>query len=163
MGEYKRQMMQCMIESNVNSMEMIQVGLRKMRAHSKPFLPSPGEFCEACKPTSEDMGLPSPEQAYQLARTEVGKAPDMRTWPYAIAKTAKGLEYELKGAQNGTSIERDLRTTFINKYRKIVDGIVATGVMPIDDPARQIEKQKPVKAGEHVANESLSNLKGMFE
>lgn len=163
MGEYKRQLMTCMIEHGISTPEMMQAGLKKMRADPKPFLPSPGEFCEACKPAPEDLGLPLPERAYQIARSEVGKAPELRTWPHAIAKAAKGLQYELKGAQDGSQIERDLRISFINKYKRIVAEIVDTGVNPILDQGRQIERQNPKRASAEVADKTISSLMGMFD
>lgn len=156
-------MMTCMIENGINTPEMIQMGLKKMRADPKPFLPSPGEFCQSCKSSAEDLGLPTPEHAYQIARSEVGKAQELRTWPYAIATTAKGLQYELKGAQDGSSIERDLRITFVNKYKRIVAEIVDTGVNPILDPGHRIEKQKPMRAGEELAAKTVSKIIGMYD
>lgn len=45
----------------------IEVGLRRLRAMSGDFAPSPGTFIALCQPTPESLGLPTAERAYQEA------------------------------------------------------------------------------------------------
>jgi hypothetical protein len=55
------------IENGLTEKNQLMVGLRVARAQEVPFFPSPGQFMGWCKPTPEQFGLPSMEQAYREA------------------------------------------------------------------------------------------------
>lgn len=53
-------------DKNLN-VKMVNHGLYKLRKKDLPFVPSPGEFLELCKPTPGDLGLPDARKAYEEA------------------------------------------------------------------------------------------------
>lgn len=63
----KKEWVLAFIDANINTIEQLKSGLKKVRMKSSPFIPSPGEFIELCKPTPDDIGAPSVEDAYNEA------------------------------------------------------------------------------------------------
>lgn len=54
-------------QENISSLNLIKVGLDKIRISESCFIPSPGEFIALCEPDPEQLGLPSLSQAYKEA------------------------------------------------------------------------------------------------
>ena len=63
----KKTWVKAFVENGISTPEQLQMGMKKVRADPKEFLPSPGQFIEWCNPSPEDLGLPSAEQAYKEA------------------------------------------------------------------------------------------------
>lgn len=63
----KRQWLIAFSVSNINSLEKLRSGLKKICLDPNPFFPSPGEFIALCKPDAKDLGAPELEQAYREA------------------------------------------------------------------------------------------------
>lgn len=63
----KKNWLLAFVETNVNSMKHLQVGLKKARHHPRSWVPTVGEFIEWCKPTMQDYGLPEPQMAFREA------------------------------------------------------------------------------------------------
>lgn len=70
-GEYKRQLVLAMMENGINRPEMLKLGIQKSRRNAKPWMPGVGEFVSWCKPTPEDYGLPSTEEAFQEVNNHI--------------------------------------------------------------------------------------------
>lgn len=69
-GEYdgaKRNWILALCESDLNSMQQIKIGLKNLRAQTSPFVPTCGQFIALCKPSAQDLGLPTVEKAYTEA------------------------------------------------------------------------------------------------
>jgi len=54
-----------LIESNITDRSLIAIGMRKARSNPSQFFPSIGEFIAWCKPSPEDLGLPSAQAAWR--------------------------------------------------------------------------------------------------
>ena len=67
---------------------MIERGLSRQRAKPGSFLPSIADFVEDCKPKAEDFGLKSNLEAFEEARIESGKSPEIRKWSHQIVYLA---------------------------------------------------------------------------
>ena len=163
---YRRELKAAMIEAGINSDAMIQVGIRRARASGKPFLPAPGEFCEWCKPTPEDCGLPGVEKAFQEARIEVGKGQKIRKWSHvAVYLAAQNTSiYDLKRILNNDKIYKDVKSRFTEEYGKLVKRVMA-GEELTTAPEHRIERKPPpgkTKRSEAVASNAMSNIMGLF-
>lgn len=51
----------------INTIEQIRHGIAMCRKNNSPFMPSSGQFIDWCRPSPEDLGLPSVDRAYLLA------------------------------------------------------------------------------------------------
>lgn len=141
--------------------------MKKARATGKPFLPSPGEFCEWCLPTSEDIGLPSLEDAFNEARRESGKGCQIRQWSHqAVYKAASETGfYDLKTLADNNSLYKDTKRRFTTNYKELVKRVMDGEVLEvppenrISAPKKTTRTNKSLEAGEST----LNNLKGMFD
>jgi hypothetical protein len=154
-------------EYQINSVEMIELGLRNARAESSPFLPSPGQFCEWCKVSPADLGLPSEAEAFREARQEAGRWCQSRQWSHEavwIAASHTGF-FDLKTVSERDSGYRDLRGVFMDKYRAVVKRALNGETFSIP-PENRIERVKPKHdpaASEKAANKAMSSIMGMLD
>lgn len=114
----KRNWLMALIEADVNSNHKIQLGLKKARKYSSPWIPSVGQFIEWCKPTLKDYGLPEPFEAYKEA---CRKAIDIKynsnpSWThqavYDAASRTGMFELEKKQKEFMIYYERACQTVF---------------------------------------------------
>jgi hypothetical protein len=59
----KQQWTKAFIENNICTLEQIKLGFAKARSYESDFVPSCGKFISWCKPTPEDLGYPSEQEA----------------------------------------------------------------------------------------------------
>ena len=131
--------------------QMIKQGLEKM-AVNRAYMdwpPSALAFRDLCLPTSEDLGLPSDDDAFNQA---VGNATEKHP---AVIRTLRDMDvHKLRTAEVGKA-ER----LFKKHWDKTIEFVMAGGELP------EVEKQvedKPVKASAEVAENSLNDLREMF-
>ncbi|MCG3743112.1 hypothetical protein EXA18_06365 [Vibrio cincinnatiensis] len=62
----KRTWTLALFENGIHHGTQIKAGLRKARASGSPHMPSVGQFMSWCRPSAEDLGLPSIEQAFAM-------------------------------------------------------------------------------------------------
>ncbi|AUL97467.1 replication protein P [Vibrio vulnificus] len=62
----KRTWTLALFEHGIHHGAQIKAGLRKARASGSPHMPSVGQFMTWCRPSAEDLGLPSVEQAFSM-------------------------------------------------------------------------------------------------
>lgn len=62
----KMQWLKGFVENGVNSFEQIERGFKKARQIESDFLPSCGKFIGWCKPTHDELGIPSQSEALKL-------------------------------------------------------------------------------------------------
>ncbi len=166
MREYQRQMVASFNESGVNTPRQVDIGLAKARAQSAPFLPSPGQFCEWCKPDAKDYGLPSIDQAFQEARKEAYHSQDSRKWSHpAVYKAAHDIGFfQLKSVQDDKIPQlRDLKMRFGEIYQGYIDKVIAGERFDYPE-SKRLELKKPIflTKGAPQAESALSNMRGMF-
>ena len=75
----KKSWSKAFIEQGIITKAQLDMGFVKARQWGKPFLPSIGQFCDWCKPTLADFGLPEPDKAFAEASNKVRFAKDL-TW-----------------------------------------------------------------------------------
>ena len=67
MNNTKKQWLIALLDSNHLNLKCINRGILKLRQRNLPYIPSPGQFIELCKPTAEDLSLPSAQKAFEEA------------------------------------------------------------------------------------------------
>ena len=55
------------IQSGLSDLRMIELGLDRLRLQENTFMISIGQFIKLCRPTPEDLGIPSLEKSYEEA------------------------------------------------------------------------------------------------
>jgi hypothetical protein len=78
-AEVRKQWLKGLTESGINSLETIERGLTRCRAHTSPFLPSVGEFVSWCREV-DLHGFPEAEEARRLMNAELAKPLIDRDW-----------------------------------------------------------------------------------
>lgn len=68
-NQAKKTWLKAFVLSGINRIEQLQHGLNKCYLMEKPFVPTPGEFIAWCKPSAQDLGFPSTEEAYMISIT----------------------------------------------------------------------------------------------
>lgn len=63
----KTQWIRAFMDVNLNSLEKIQLGVKKCRLESPINTPTIGQFIRWCTPEAEDIGLPTLEKAYEIS------------------------------------------------------------------------------------------------
>lgn len=80
-SQARQEWLKGLIEGGINSIELVESGLAKCRAHNSPFLPSVGQFIAWCRESSGSMaGLPSEVEARLVMLRELAKSPEIREW-----------------------------------------------------------------------------------
>jgi hypothetical protein len=145
---------------------MINHGMAKVRAMNSPWLPSPGEFCEWCKPSVEDYGLPSIEDAFNEARTEVGKHASLRKWSHDAVYLASvdTSFFDLKNLSDKSFQYKEVKARFSENYTKIVKRVQSGEVIKIKKENR-IEQQPAISdtpQSKAAANSAVTNIMGLW-
>ena len=73
MKQYRIELTEALIASNITSVEQINKGINSYRKHGKPFLPSPGELANLCNPQTEANGLTHNTGAYKQWKQPTGQ------------------------------------------------------------------------------------------
>lgn len=63
----KKIWLKAFILAGIKNIEQINHGLNKCYLMPNPFVPSPGQFIEWCKPNPKDFGLPSAQEAFTIS------------------------------------------------------------------------------------------------
>lgn len=142
--------------------------LEKMVTHSAAsgetaFPPTYAEFIGYCLKPVEDIGLPSPEEAFKLARVECGKAKEFRQWPHDaiyVACQNTGF-YDMKMTGDDSKSIHAVRKRFFEHYKKITDMLLAgrdieTTPKPLPKPEKQILTPESKAAGINAARSIMS-------
>jgi hypothetical protein len=132
---------------------MIRFGLEKMAtvAAYQNWPPSALAFRDLCLPTSEDLGLPSEDEAFNQS---VGNASEKHPSVVLTLRNMRDDVYELRRAD-----AKKARTLFKKHWDQTVQFVAEGGELP--EPELEIE-DKPVKASKETAAEGMAALKGLF-
>lgn len=141
----KRSWTKALTAAGLQSIEQIRYGIERCRASGTPFMPSAGQFLEWCKPTPENMGLPSADRAYLQACSASHPAADASRLHPAVwhAACEAGL-YVLARQPESKS-----RPVFLRAYAMTLEMIVrGESLRPMPaPPERQLPKLVNLDAG----------------
>lgn len=65
-ASYKRELLESLVRLGVTDEARMRIGLTRLKAAQRDFLPNPEVFAEMCV-SAEDLGLPSEDSAYRMA------------------------------------------------------------------------------------------------
>ena len=149
--------------------QMIELGLRKCRKSSTGFMPTVGEFVSWCKPTDEDLGIPSMDNAYTEAcqHTRGKKAEE---YSHVIVYEAGKMTgfFELVSKSEST-----MKPKFKEKYNHLREKLLrGEEIHIISNALEDKSNEKPVdtrtpeerqEAKNKAAENALSGLTGLFK
>lgn len=139
--------------AGLRSIEQIRYGIERCRESGSPFMPSVGQFLDWCRPTPENMGLPSVERAYLQACSISHPAADHSHVHPAVYHAACETGFFLLCNR----AESKSRPVFERAYAMTIE-MVALG-----EPLRELPKGLPAKAtipgNPEVGRSALAGLK----
>lgn len=139
--------------AGMRSIEQIRFGIERCRQSGSPFMPSVGQFMDWCRPTPENMGLPSTDSAYLQACAASHPAADTSDLHPAVWHAACETGLFLLANQP----ESRSRPVFERAYAMTVELILQ------GEPLREIPKALPAKVTKpknlEAGNAALSALK----
>ena len=149
----KRSWTKAFTSAGMCSIEQIRYGIERCRANGNPFMPSVGEFLNWCRPTPENMGLPSVERAYLQACAASHPAADSSRLHPAVWHAACEAGLYLLARQP----ESKSRPVFERAYALTIEMIIR------GEPLREIPKALPpaptLPRNFEAGNAALANLK----
>lgn len=149
----KRSWTKAFTSAGMCSIEQIRYGIERCRANGNPFMPSVGEFLNWCRPTPENMGLPSTDRAYLQACAASHPAADSGRLHPAVWHAACETGLYLLARQP----ESKSRPAFERAYALTIEMIIR------GEPLREIPKALPaaptLPRNFEAGNAALANLK----
>ncbi len=120
----KREWTKAFIENKIAHTSQVELALSKARAWGEPWFPSVGQFIKWCKPSLENYGLPTAEQAFRKVING-----QKRSHPVLYATAQATGSRELK-----TMPHNDLLKLFTRNYeiicQKFIHGEDFSNVIP---------------------------------
>ena len=146
----KKSWSKAFIEQGIITRAQLDIGFVKARQWGKPFLPSIGQFCDWCKPTLADFGLPEPVQAFAEASNKVRFANELN-WSHpavylAAIDVGRWSFSNLKASDVLKLFERSYAIT----TKRVMNGEDLSAEIPkalppkINVPTRQLKSQNHV-------------------
>ena len=115
----KKSWIKAFMDAGINSINQIQLGLKKARASKSTYWPAVGVFVDWCKPSAEDFGLPSQEDAFREAIANLGIFITAKWSHPAVLEAVKNTTcYTLKN-----STEKNARAEFYRNYAVMVERV----------------------------------------
>lgn len=152
-NQAKRSWTKAFTSAGMCSIEQIRYGIERCRANGSPFMPSVGEFLNWCRPTPENMGLPSVERAYLQACAASHPAAYSGSLHPAVWHAACETGFYLLARQP----ESKSRPAFERAYALTIEMIIR------GEPLREIPKALPsaptLPRNREVGNAALAKLK----
>lgn len=143
----KKSWVKTFMECGICTEEQIRLGMKRARADKSDFFPSAGKFVSWCKPTPEELGLPSESDAYREAALN-SHNPIGHQWSHPAVYFA--------GKETGwfflkSEPQRDTQPAFNRVYEDICKRVMRGDVFVV--PAPDATKLEHHKNGEQVMTE----------
>jgi len=119
-ANYKRELAESLIRAGITDEAGMRVGLSRLKALKRDFLPNPDAFAELCV-TPEDLGLPSEADAYRMALNWSALPPKQRH-PAVLAALREMDSWAFRRMP-----EVEARKTFKADWDKVVGRVRAEG------------------------------------
>lgn len=157
-SQIKKTWLKGFLDNGITSKAQLSHGLRKARQWGNPFLPSIGMFCQWCKPTPEDFGLPSHVKAFQEAIRK-HRFPENEEFSHPavyVAMRATG-SWAFK-SQDASSVEKLFNRNYDIAIRRVIAGDDLSAEIPLALPETVFVKASKETAISRLA-EMRKNLK----
>lgn len=151
----KKNWIKAFVDEGINSIEQIQLGLKLARKSKNPYMPATGVFIDWCKPSPEDCGLPSREDAFAEAIANLGTFITAKWSHPAVREAVKATScYVLR-----SNSEKDARAAFYRNYGLLVERVIRGENLMMPIPKAITNKQVFIPAPPEVEAQCLSSLK----
>ena len=145
------------MDAGINSESQLQFGLKKARASKSTYWPAVGVFIDWCKPTAEDFGLPSQEDAFREAIGNLGIFITAKWSHQVVCEAVKQTTcYVLKNRP-----EKEARALFYRNYAIMVERVRRGENLKADISKALPAKPVFVPARPEVEQAHLTNMKKM--
>ena len=135
----------------------IRRGVEKMRLSGRPFFPSSGQFIEACKPSAEDLGVPSDLEAYKMAAHLCHAPSQLHRLPPVVYDALKSMTaYKLKTMQESTA-QKEFAKHYQNSIKKLAAGV------RLSEAPKLLPKKEHEPVSEDARLERIKRLKAMLK
>ncbi|MED7817245.1 replication protein P [Vibrio cholerae] len=114
----KRTWTLALFENGIHHSNQIKLGLRKARASGSPHIPSVGQFMTWCRPSAEDLGLPSIEQAFSMIG--MMRYQDTRQ---SVPEVVQAAFNQIQHWDLTHLPEKELFPIFKSHYQKLIDKV----------------------------------------
>lgn len=135
-ASYKRELLESLVRLGVTDEARMRVGLTRLKASRREFLPNPEAFAEMCV-SPEDLGLPSEDAAYRMAAA-------WRSVPFSERHPAvlSALQ-ELDSWQFRRLPDDQARKEFRAAWQRVVARVRAQGTGCLPDVPDELPYQPP--------------------
>ena len=152
---YKRELLESLVRIGIKTEAELRLGLARLKAKKKDFLPNPDFFAELCLPDNTDYGLPDDEAAYRMAVD----------WPRLRKQDRHPAVLATLGALDTWSWrkldDQAARKQFAVAWRKTVERVRAEGDGWLPAVPDQLEYQPPgTPAPRENARQALAGILG---
>jgi len=152
---YKRELLESLMRVGIRTEAELRLGLARLKAKKKDFLPNPDFFAELCLPDDEELGLPTEAAAYRQA-TEWSRLKAADRHPAVLATMRQMDSWELRSRDEATTRKR-----FSEAWRKTVERVRAEGDGWLPAVPDQLEYQPPgTPAPRENARQALAGILG---
>jgi len=107
-----------LFENGIHHGAQIKAGLRKARASGSPHMPSVGQFMTWCRPSAEDLGLPSVGQAFSMIG--LMRYQDTRQ---SVPEVVQAAFNQIKHWDLTHLTEKELFPIFKSHYQKLIEKV----------------------------------------
>ena len=150
---YRKELLDAFIDKRVNSIEMIDRGLKWAARYSEEndFMPAPHKFARKC----QDSEFPDPKDAYINACKQLGLHPKQRSWKHEVVEWAATETGKFDLSQNFQTV---MEPKYIAIYKQICDRWT-NGERPTVPEERRIEKTEAPPASKEFNIKAMAKLK----
>lgn len=150
----------------IQRIEQVKHGLYRLEEHKFPNPPQLGEFLEWCKPTSEEIGLPSVEKAYLLSLQMNERFPEEIFLEEKVAEVIRHVISQIGSTQYRQMRQSDSIKTFEHYYsisiRQLIDGELKEVNKAIEDKSAENEERSKQKLAVKEEYKQVKNKQSAF-
>ena len=160
----KQVWVRALLEAGITEMEQIKLGTRKARASGSAFFPAVGQFIQWCKPTPEDLGLPSERDAYHEACNHA-HAIYAHTWSHpAVYEAGRRTGWFELRSEEAARMQKAFGTVYADVCKSVMAGAEFEVPKPKAGALEHHTNGNRIKTKSEIATgrAALAALKGKF-
>lgn len=151
----KKEWLTAFIVAKINDINMIEGGVQKCRESGSPFIPSVGQFISWCKPTIEELGLPSLNDAYAAAIKNSSPYETKKDWPHFTVRHAARLT---GSHQLTTKPEKETRSIFEENYKRAIQDFLNGKLNQEIEVQKEIDKTRLEQQGKEAGDSIVEGV-----
>ena len=150
-------------ESGITRKEQVALGMKRARQDQSSFFPTSGQFIAWCKPTPEDLGLPTSTMAWKEVCDNCHRY-TAHAWS-SPAVFAAGELVQFFNIRRGAVRQKEFTEVYSKICEEVMNGKVFAGPNTAKNALEAHRNGKPVKTEKNLVkgNSELAKLKGLFK